>query len=234
MADETAQEPVQQPSQPEQPVNQGKPEGLKGLALLEVGLFELLFIVGGLLIIFGLLNYYNVLPISRSIPFLSFLPQKQKIIENKTQEKTVVISEVELYKKIKNELPFSGCPIGPDLCKNAEIIQEESSQSAQWILRFSNIPQDSEILAALDGTLEIDNSTIILTNKGRLLKAYYEFEKDSFESQASSSAIVKQGEVLGKITSASDFDFYLKNTTSNSYVQVKPSPDGRSLLYAGL
>lgn len=50
------------PSQPEQSVIQEKPGGpasphgeqggLKGLALLEVGLFELLFVLGGLVIIF--------------------------------------------------------------------------------------------------------------------------------------------------------------------------------------
>ena len=224
---------VNQPIPPVQDPNLKSENKLKSLALLEVGLFELLFIVGGLIIIFGLLNYYNVLPISQSIPFLSFLPQQQKLAENKTQAKST-ISQAELYKKIKNELPFSGCPVEPGICKNAEVISDyKSTQSAQWILSYSNLPEGSEILAVLDGTVEIDQSTIILTNKGRLLKAYYEFENDFF-SAASTSATVQQGDVLGQITNTSNFNFYLKNTTTNNHVQTKSSPDGKSLLYAGL
>lgn len=207
--------------------------GPKGLAFLEVGLFELLFVVGGLVIIFGILNYYNILPISQSLPFLSFLPQQKKIAENKTQAKPT-LSQAELYKKIKNSLPFSGCPVTAELCKNAEIISDDkSTQSAQWILRYSNIPKNTEILAVIDGTVEIDQSTIILTNKGRLLQAHYEFENNSFEG-TSTSATVKQGDILGKTTNGlSSLDFYLKNTTTETYIQIKPSPNGKGLLYAG-
>lgn len=55
-----------------------------GLLFLEVGLAEVFSVIFSLLLIFGTLNYFGILPISESFPFLSFLPQKQKIITNKT------------------------------------------------------------------------------------------------------------------------------------------------------
>jgi len=55
-----------------------------GLLFLEVGLIEVFSVIIILFLIFGALNYFNVLPISESFPFLSFLPQRQKIITNKT------------------------------------------------------------------------------------------------------------------------------------------------------
>jgi len=55
-----------------------------GLLFLEVGLVEVFSVIFVLLLIFGTLNYFGFLPISESFPFLSFLPQRQKIITNKT------------------------------------------------------------------------------------------------------------------------------------------------------
>ncbi|OGK36787.1 hypothetical protein A3F03_01695 [Candidatus Roizmanbacteria bacterium RIFCSPHIGHO2_12_FULL_41_11] len=59
-----------------------------GLLFLEVGLVEVFSVIFVLLLIFGTLNYFGFLPISESFPFLSFLPQRQKIITNKTVKTT--------------------------------------------------------------------------------------------------------------------------------------------------
>lgn len=74
--------------------NGQKKAKLKAIALVKVGLFELLFAIVGLLIIFGVLNYFNLLPISQSFPFLSFLPSQQKIEQDKTQTKTQTVAAV--------------------------------------------------------------------------------------------------------------------------------------------
>lgn len=55
-----------------------------GLLFLGVGSAEVFSVILVLLLIFGTLNYFGILPISQSIPLLSFLPQRQKIIVNKT------------------------------------------------------------------------------------------------------------------------------------------------------
>lgn len=48
----------------------------KGLAFLEVGLFEMVFVTVGLLLLFGTLNYFNILPVSDVFPNqLGWLPQ---------------------------------------------------------------------------------------------------------------------------------------------------------------
>lgn len=47
------------------------------LALLEVGVFELVFVTVVLFLIFGTLNYFNIFPVSSTFPeYLSWLPRK--------------------------------------------------------------------------------------------------------------------------------------------------------------
>lgn len=67
--DPQSQQPVILPQQP-QP--QKKP--VKAFLLLEVGLFEVGFVLVLLGLIFGILNYFNILKLSTAIPALSFLP----------------------------------------------------------------------------------------------------------------------------------------------------------------
>lgn len=60
-----------------------KENKLKAVALLEIGLAEIFLVIFILLLFFGTLNYFGILPISQTFPFLSFLPSQQKISENK-------------------------------------------------------------------------------------------------------------------------------------------------------
>ena len=55
-----------------------KQNKLKALGSWEVGIFELSFVILGFLIIFGIINYFNVLPVTQTFPFFSFLPRQQK------------------------------------------------------------------------------------------------------------------------------------------------------------
>lgn len=56
---------------------QEKEQRKSGLFFLEVGLLEICFVIVGLLLILGALNYFNFLSISKTIPFLSSLPTQK-------------------------------------------------------------------------------------------------------------------------------------------------------------
>ena len=73
--------PQPQPASP-QPAPASPPSKkpwVKSLLLLEVGLFEVLFVLFLLGITFFVLNYFNIVSLSRVFPQLSFLPHKQDI-----------------------------------------------------------------------------------------------------------------------------------------------------------
>lgn len=62
-----------------------KKNPLTALALLEMGVFEIGFVAVVLFLLFGILNYFNILSISDTFPkYLSWLPRQtvQKPIEN--------------------------------------------------------------------------------------------------------------------------------------------------------
>ncbi len=52
----------------------GKPNKFKAMFLIEIGIFELGFVAFFLLIVLGSLNYFNILNVSGTLPFLHFLP----------------------------------------------------------------------------------------------------------------------------------------------------------------
>lgn len=57
----------------------------RGLAFLEVGVFEIFFVVIILAIFFGVMNYFNILPISQIWPKqLGFLPHRESLKQNNT------------------------------------------------------------------------------------------------------------------------------------------------------
>jgi hypothetical protein len=58
------------------PSKQDKP---RALMFLKMGLFEIFLVVAGLLLLFGMLNYFNILPVSDVFPNqLGFLPRQIK------------------------------------------------------------------------------------------------------------------------------------------------------------
>ena len=63
----------------QQPASQPQKTGsLKTFVLLKVGVIEALFVGITLILLFGILNYFNILPISKIFPNqLGFLPHKQ-------------------------------------------------------------------------------------------------------------------------------------------------------------
>ena len=62
---------------PQSPAPNGTGNRLHALALLEIGLFEIVFVGTVLLLLFGTLNYFNILPVSDTFPNqLGWLPQR--------------------------------------------------------------------------------------------------------------------------------------------------------------
>ena len=110
-----------------------------GLLFLEVGLAEVLSVIFILILIFGTLNYFGFLPISQSFPFLSFLPQRQKIIVNKT---------------IKTKLPTSVAPEKPRFSLVGFI---KSIDPAKKTLKLISQEDGKSFLVKFDESTQIRN-----------------------------------------------------------------------------
>lgn len=218
-----------------------------GLAFLEVGVLEVFFVIVGLLIIFGVLNYFNILPISQSFPFLSFLPKQEKPLENKTQIEPQ-LSQEEINKKLMTALPFLGCPVEKESCAKGIVINEPRGEKASFsAVAFSGLSENEPILAVIDGNIKFlsEESTqaastmITIENRGRNIIATYELPKGSF-TIGTSSANVKEKEIIGTLTSrkntinefGKNFNLilYSQAISSKTFIKLKPAPNGASLL----
>ena len=189
-----------------QPPQTPQEKKFNGFLFFEVGLIEVFSVIFALLVIFGALNYFNILPVSDSLPFFSFLPKQKIISENKTQAKPV-LSQEEINRRLRTTLPFLGCPVEKDLCAKGIAINEPRSKIASFsAVAFADLAQDEPILAAIDGDIKFSGgestqaSTLItIENQGRNIIATYELPKGSFKV-ATSSASVKQGDEIGSLT----------------------------------
>ena len=214
-----------------------------GLLFLEVGLVEVFSVIFVLLLFFGTLNYFGILPISESSPFLSFLPQKQKIITNRTVKTGAV------PKPNKQLPPIVGCPIEQNLCTNSVIIPESKENTASFSAVAYNLKQGATVSAAMTGDIEIKNENIngqkllilSIVNKLRTIKVNYEFEINSFRYIASQTNKTGEGKVLGEMAGRQMINqfgnkfnliFSIQNLNDGQYVKIKPSPDGKGILIA--
>ena len=81
------------------------PKKRSGLLFLEIGLLEVSFVIVGLLLFLGVLNYFNILSVSKALPFLSFLPaQVDKTVPAITisqPTKAPINPKTEMEKKMK-------------------------------------------------------------------------------------------------------------------------------------
>lgn len=227
-----------------------KQNKLKALALWEVGIFELSFVILGFLIIFGIINYFNVLPVTQTFPFFSFLPRQQKIAENKTQANPAYVNQLELSKKAKALIPFLGCPLKQELCANGIIIPGEKDKLASFSgIGYSKLPQGTEILSSANGDIELrsqvsDGGTFVtIVNKGRNIQVNYEFPKDSFRISSPSAKTSEEGKIIGVVFGTNrtidkfggkfNLIFSTQSLTTKEYVNIKPAADGKSLLNVG-
>lgn len=238
-----------------QPPQTPQAKKFNGLLFLEVGLIEVFSVIVILLLIFSTLNYFNILPISESFPFLSFLPQRQKIITNKTvktniQQKANKPLPMEISRTIPIVGPTIGCPVEQNLCTNSVTISESKENTASFSAVAYNLKQGTSIISAINGDIELKNEDIkgqmllILTivNKSRNIKVNYEFEINSFRYAAAQANKTGQGKVLGEIVGKESLNqfgnkfnliFSIQNLNALQYLKIKPSPDGKGILDIG-
>ncbi len=105
-----------------------KPKKFNGLLFLEVGLAEVFSVIFVLLLFFGILNYFEILPISESFPFLSFLPQSQRISQQTNFSPAPTASS----------LIFS-CPVPKEYCISAKEIVYNNNPALAY-----NLPQETQ------------------------------------------------------------------------------------------
>ncbi len=91
-------------------------------------IFSLLIIV---FIFLGALNYFNLLPISKTFPFLSFLPHTPSTSKG-----------------------LSSCKVVPEkFCSQGEWLSWTDANGAKWDLIGFNLPKDTRIYAPIKGSL---------------------------------------------------------------------------------
>lgn len=206
-----------------------------------LGIISVLVLIGA---VFIALNYFDIISISKTIPFLSFLP-KQKTQRVEVLPKTIIPDR---QTPSKPEIIF-GCPVKKELCNRGGVLilsEKEKISSFSGIV-YSNLPQGEEILSVIAGDVQVKNlvsderTLVTITDEESGLQANYEFPIDAFKLSATSAKISKRGEIIGAISDGSkrfkklgggydNLIFSLQNLTTKLYIKIKPATDGKSIL----
>lgn len=206
-----------------------------------LAIISILLLIGAVFIV---LNYFDIISISKTVPFLSFLP-KQTAQKVEVPAKTIIpAAQTPLEPAI-----ISGCPVREELCGRGDILilsEKEKISSFSGIV-YSNLAQGEEILSVIAGDIQVKNliiderTLVTITDNVSGLQANYEFPIDSFQLSATSSKITKRGEIIGAISDGSksfkklgggydNLIFSLQNLTTKLYIKIKPATDGKSIL----
>jgi hypothetical protein len=173
------------------------------------------------------LNYFNILPVSRVFPFLSFLPTQTL---PKPTEKPTVTS---LTKVI--------CPVKEDFCDRGAMLILPARDNAPAFsgIVYDNLPDGTEVFAVRAGDIEVKtndagNTIISIINKENRLLINYEFPKDALKQNQISRA-VKEGESIGSIIDAekifpnlggsSNLILSIQDFDTKSYFRITTSKD---------
>lgn len=124
----------------EQNLSRRERKWLNIISFAEVGLLEVFFAGLALILFFGTLNYFNILPLSRTFPLLSSLPQ------NQTQPPS---------RKPKATPDYLYCPFGfgNKLCKEGVSIKYKNNPAIAW-----KAPVGTKILSVSDA---VDSSQFV-------------------------------------------------------------------------
>ena len=170
--------PDQQPI--EQTQSEEKKNKIKALALLEVGLFEFLFVGIVLVLFFGTLNYFNILQVSSVFPNqLGFLPHKP--YQPSQQLNNVAMKQI-------NNITTIPSPTQPFLLNS--LIAKAKSLGYSIIL----ISPDDTV-----GRTAFYNSRMIINNEGMGIK-----KTKNAKGKESAAQIVGAFEELKDIKNSSD------------------------------
>ncbi|MBI4092122.1 MAG: hypothetical protein HY427_02875 [Candidatus Levybacteria bacterium] len=227
---------------PPPPLQTGEPTKVStNIESVLLGIISMLLLIGA---IFIALNYFDIISISKTVPFLSFLP-KQKTQNVEIPPKTIIpASQVTPKPEI-----ISGCPVREELCSSGGvlILSEKDKISSFSGIVYSNLVAGEKILSVIAGDIQVENlvsdekTLVTITDKESGLQANYEFPIDAFELSASSSTISKRGEIIGVISDGSksfknlgggydNLIFSLQDLATKLYIKIKPATDGKSIL----
>lgn len=166
-------------------------KGIASLALLEVGLFELGFVVVIIAVILGVLNYFNVISLNQLYPNqLGWLPQQTSSQQVEITNQTEQIPEV----------PPLLCPI-----KDTSTCGEPIIQNGKYLGIGFQLAPESEFYAAIPGTAfflsqniegTVNRVSINGSDSAQGYEAIYEYFG---ESMSTTSATVLQGDLLGSV-----------------------------------
>lgn len=201
------------------------------------GVTGILFLI---LLIFFLLNYFGILPISKTLPFLSFLPTTGKSVKEEVRTTKKTPPRPTEKPTIPN-LTKVICPVKGDLCKKGAILilPEKDKTSTFSGIIYDNLPNETEILGVRTGAVQVKmgegGSTIVsIIHKENRLLINYEFPKDAFKPNYLSK-VSKEGEVIGTIVDSTkifpnlggnpNFMFSIQILDTKSYFRITTSED---------
>ena len=153
MDDNPPQNPQEKRSQApdgtwQSPVSNGTGKSwLKVFAFLEVGIFEIFFVGVVLILLFGTLNYFNILSLSALYPQLGFLPQNQ------------VSPTISPFNQLS-------CPSLKEFCQKGEGVIKDG----KYIGFGGKLASGSAIFAAFDGALSSTTNTFQKEENGQTVE----------------------------------------------------------------
>lgn len=213
-------------------------------------ILEILGLVMAFIVLLLVLNFFNILSLSEIYPNqFGFLPHLSKTSNTKpgNQASTKATpSPVQPTPGTSNSLEHISigiCPVSIG-CKKVVQISSPSAEGNFYGLGF-NLSTDSAILAVFNGKIGTENSsesgkmtTIVnLTDPIGVQKFVYKFAKNAYTPSIISGS-VREGQKIGDFKNAATLTysgepysliFYMQSLTSNEYIQLIPSNDGKTL-----
>ena len=194
-----------------------KKNKLGALAFLEVGIFEIFFVGVVLILLFGTLNYFNILSLSALYPQLSFLPQKK-------------------VPPTISTLHQLSCPSLKEFCQKGEGVVKDG----KYIGFGGKLASASAIFAAFDGILSSTTSTFPKeknnqTTQKKFITAYLDNAELGlrgiyyFRGSIPKSGNVIKGEQVA-ITNGKTISIYDNNSLIFSVIRDYPATNNPAIL----
>ncbi len=168
-----------------------------------VSINVLLFVILGLIIL-GILNYFNILPLSKINPAIfGALPHKTAA-DNLTQN-SASDSPSGLDSHARTMIPFIPCPVTPEICKNGREVTKEVDGKTVYGLSFE-ISKTSLVAASSPGEKSaIANNSFTISSGEKGIKLEYLFSNEFKDIDA---GVVTEGQPLGSPVAGGTLTIY--------------------------
>lgn len=179
------------------PFLHGKKE--ENASFFEVARGELIF-GSVLLLIFLVLNYFNIIPVSKNLPRLfGFLPHID-LSANKSNDMSVLPTPAKAPNP--TAVPYLSCPVIQQLCATGVNRVETVSGKKEYSLIFDDVSKNFFIYAALSGVVSIENlKSFSIKDMERGLEVRYVLTDDlTFTPDVKNGSKVTEKQVIGNFT----------------------------------